>query len=66
MSLSQVIKNEYATCKACGKYVTKRTLLRDGYVWQCECGWTQRIWSCSKEYYKALEKHLNSEASNEK
>ncbi len=65
MSLGRVIRNEFATCKLCGKYVTKRTLLSDGYVWKCECGWSQRVWSCSKEYFEALKKHL-SEASNEK
>ncbi len=48
------IMNEYHTCKVCGSKTQNRFLCDGGYVWQCKCGCTKRVWSCSKDYTDAL------------
>lgn len=50
----RIILNEYHTCKACGSKTQSRSLCEGGFIWQCKCGCTQRVWSCSKAYTEAL------------
>lgn len=58
VNLESLIKSESHVCKLCGSQTKTRWLCDGGYIWRCNCGCTQRVWTCSKDYQQALEKFL--------